>query len=152
MWICMSPCYAWSRWPSFWNLLAFWVSPEGQTTANSSISICRPTQAGSHINIKHIRSFTTSQAVYVWLHVSLLCDFLVSSDKLLEVFSYIWNTSLGANHSIVQYLRLQQTHSSGLTYKYQTHMVFHNLHMLWIWICMSSYHIMPDLVTHAFGS
>ena len=130
---------------------------------------------------------------------------------------YIWITSLGANHSIVQYMRLHQTHSSGLPYKYQTHIrcfttficcgceyvwvlttlclillpklllldliysprgkpqhsavheainyfkwnptsisnthkMFHNLHMLWMWICMTSYHIMPDLVTHAFGS
>ena len=51
--------------------------------------------------------------------------------QAFKVFPWILDTSQGANHMIMRWLRLY-THSKWLPHQNQTHMVFLMLHMMWM--------------------
>ena len=125
--------------------------PAWQTKAWFNSWGCRPIQVGSHINIRHVcELYDVSQpsyAVDVPMYMSPYHITAALVDQAFVSCLEIRVPSKGANHS--------KCDSWGCRpIQVGVHiacMMFHNLHMLRMYISMSPYHITAALVGQSFG-
>ncbi len=97
-----------------------------------------------------LASISNTYKVLHNLHMLWMCAYMsphhITAALVIQKLPRILVFSWGVNYSTVLYLRLY-THSSRLPHQYQTHMVFHNLHMFLMWMWMSHHPISAALVS-----